>query len=350
MAAQVDATVIERITEAFLTESQNWASKLESSVKSLFVLLFGLEIVMLGITAVMKRESLEDLFSSIIMAVLFGSFILACIMNYKEWSHAIMGGLTHYTGLLGYDSATILKSPLQKGFEIFRDIKSLLTILEPINSIAYLLVGFAILITFAFMTIQIIYIKCEAFVAVGAGFILLGFGGCHFFKEYALNMMKYILSVGFKLYVLYIVLGLGFHFLDQLPQLQNPSMEDLAVILITALIMLTLSKSLPDVASGIIQGAHVGTGNNFVQTAMQVGGAAAVGTYAATKGTIGGGIVGYKADQVAKAAGATGMGRVGSAAKAAWNANKQANADRPSTKTSAISAKLESMHEQHKLK
>ncbi len=349
IASTADLSVIERVTEKFLLESQNWASKLEGSVKDLFILLFTLELVMLGITAVMKRQSLEDTFASMVMSVLFGAFILACIMNYKEWSYAIMSGLAQTTGLLGYNAADIVMNPMSHGFKIFDLITNETSVWSPIDSLVYILVGFAILISFAFITIQIIYIKCEAFVAVGAGFILLGFGGCHFFKDYAINLMKYILSVGFKLYVLYIVLGLGFHFLETLPPVDALEWADLSVVLIATLVILTLSKALPDVAAGLIQGAHVNTGHHAMQTATQVGAMAGVAT-AGTMAAAGGLNTIKKGVDVAKSGGATGIGGItAGATKAIWNAHKQHKAERPTTSTGAINSKLDAMHAQNKL-
>lgn len=308
---------------------------------------------MLGITAVIKRESLEDIFGSLIMAALFGAFILACIMNYKEWSQAIMAGLASYTGLLGYDSKDIVTNPLDKGFELFKHIMSQLSVFSLADSLAFILAGFAILISFALITVQIIYIKCEAFVAVGAGFVLLGFGGCKFFKDYALNLMRYILSVGFKLYMLYAVLGLGFAFIKDSIQLgQTFTLQDLAVILVTALIILALTKSLPDVAAGLIQGSHVNTGGNMTSTIRTVANLTAAGAVAsAAGGKIGGGLGNLKdATQVARAGGATGIGVATGAIKALREAHSQAKLESPGASMALrVGSKLEAMKEAQKI-
>lgn len=353
-SSSTDTTVVSRVTDEFFNRSQQWSSKLESSVKDLFVLCFTLELVMLGLTALIKREALEDIFSNIIMAALFGGFIMICIVNYNEWSNAIMVGLTNYTGLLGYDSKSIIVDPLDKGFELFKHITyDLSSWSRPMDSLAFILVGFAILVSFALLTIQIIYVKCEAFVAVGAGFILLGFGGCKFFKDYALNLMRYILSVGFKLYMLYVVLGLGFAFIrDSIHLGQNFTLQDLAVILVTALILLSLSRALPDVAAGIIQGSSVNTGGTMMSTIRTVGGLAAAGAVAAWKKG-GQGIGAVKnlrsAAKVARGQGRSGMGMAVGTLKAMRQAGKQAKLDSPNAPMGArVGSKLEAMKEAQK--
>lgn len=353
-----DTTIVSRVTDEFFNRSQQWSSKLESSVKDLFVLCFTLEIVMLGLTALIKRESLEDIIGSLVMAGLFGAFILACIVNYNEWSTAIMAGLANYTGLLGYDSKSIVVDPLDKGFELFKQILDNLSVWKPMDSLAYILVGFAILISFALLTIQIIYIKCEAFVAVGAGFILLGFGGCKFFKDYAISLLRYILAVGFKLYMLYVVLGLGFAFIKDSIQLGNNfTLQDLAVILVTALIILALSRSLPDVAAGLIQGSHVNTGGSMMSTIRTVGGLAAAGAVAGAAGAVmkgqqtGGFLSNLRdATQVARGQGATGLGGMAiGAIKALREAKGQAKLDSPgASMAQRVGSKLEAMEEAQK--
>ena len=357
-ASSTDTTIVSKVTDEFFNRSQQWASKLESSVKDLFVLCFTLELVMLGLTALIKRESLEDIIGSMVMAALFGSFIMACIVNYNEWSTAIMAGLANYTGLLGYDSKAIVLDPLDKGFELFKHILGHLSLFNPMDSLAYILVGFAILISFALLTIQIIYIKCEAFVAVGAGFILLGFGGCRFFKDYALNLMRYILSVGFKLYVLYVVLGLGFAFMKDSIQLgNNITFQDLAVILIVALIILALSRSLPDVAAGLIQGSHTNTGGSMMSTIRTVGGLTAAGAVAGAAGAVmkgkqAGGLIGNLRDasEVARGRGASGKGSMAMGTiKALREARQQAKLDSPAASMAQrVGSKLEAMKEAQK--
>ncbi|MDL2285498.1 P-type conjugative transfer protein TrbL [Desulfovibrio sp. OttesenSCG-928-F07] len=336
-------SLVDTLTDRFLNESTSWAYKLEDSVKKLFYILFTLEITMLGITALLKKQEIEDIILSMVSSVLFGGFILVCITNYAEWSNAIMSGMSKYSGLITRNNSQVIMEPLALGFEIFNRIMEIDW--GRFEQILIGLVALAILISFAFITLNIIYIKCEAFVAVGAGFILLGFGGCHFFKDYAINLMRYILSVGFKLYVLYMVLGLGFNFImDTIEIGKDIKLVDLSVILITALIILTLSKSLPDVAAGIINGAHVNTGGAFMSTAKQVmmmTAAAAAGT-AAAGAQAKSGIDNLKAaTNVAKAGGATTFGGVAKGAfDALRDARKQVKAD---TAGPTVGSKLEAM-------
>lgn len=137
------------------------------------------------------------------------------------------------------------------------------------------------------ITARIIIIKCEAYIAMTASIILLGFGGSSFFKEYAINTMRYAFSVAFKLFVMQILMGVGMGFIDQLMIPAAAEYQDLFVVIACVVILLVLVNTIPEVAAGIINGSHIGAGVGMraaVTGAMAaVGGAvgAAAGTVAA---------------------------------------------------------------------
>lgn len=268
-----------------MTASSEWSSKLEGAVKSLFYLFLALELVVIAMKGLIQKSSLEDIFSNLIMSGAVSGIILFFIMNYNDFSRAIMGGLANYTDLMGYNSKDIVTDPLNKGFEFFNNFIVAMKDWGYVATAIGLIVGFVILVIFALITIQIIYIKCETFVAVGASFILMGFGAFSMTRDYMMSLLRYVISVGFKLYILYVVLGLGFSFLDQLIVMNSGlSFSDIAVILITVLIIYVLTKSLPDVASGIINGAHVSTGNALASSMKTVALTTIAAVVAAGKG------------------------------------------------------------------
>lgn len=351
-----DKNISYDLVDSYFNTAMKWAGALESTVIDLFVLCFTLEIVMLGLTALIKRSSIEDILGQMVMALLFGAFILACIMNYAEWSRAITEGLSRIANIVSSDSAKMVTNPLDKGFEVFTYVLLQMRPYHPMDSLGYLLIGLAILICFAMITIQIIYIKCEAFVAIGASFILLGFGGCHFFKDYAINLMRYILSVGFKLYILYVVLGLGFTVLEQnlTPRNYQPEFAYLGMILVSTMILYALTKALPDVVAGILQGSHIGSGQNMSNTVMQAAKLTAGAAIALKTGGVG--AAGFannavKAGAAAKTGGASGIGGiVKGAAQNMWNSHQQVKNESPQASTNRkVGSKIEALRQMHML-
>ena len=164
---------------------------------------------------------------------------------------------------------------------------------------------FITIVCFCLITAQVIFIKCEAFVAMLAACILLGFGTLSIMRDYAVNVLRYILAVAFKLFVMQLVIGIGYSFLKEAvtPQADLPSV---CVIIGASIVLLALVKSLPDTVAGIIQGSHIGSGMALQSTAAAVGGAMIGGAVGAAAGANNVRL----ASQLASEQGKTGMGMV----------------------------------------
>ena len=182
---------------------------------------------------------------------------------------------------------------------------------------------------FALMTAQIVMIKCEAYIAMNAAVLLLGFGGSSLLKEYAINTMRYALSVAFKLFVMQLVVGIGMSFVNDFTS-TDTELFDLLVLIGAAVVLLALVKTIPDVCAGIINGAHTGNGSSLMSTGaivagvgMAAGAAAAGGSASLARGV---GSV-RAAVQMAGYEGKTGWGKLGGAARNLMNANSAARRD-----------------------
>lgn len=159
-------------------------------------------------------------------------------------------------------------------------------------SAVYLIIGGTIIFCFGLMAAHIVLIKVSSYLALNAAVILLGFGACGFLKEYAINTLRYVLSVALKLFVLQLVLGIGMQFITELQSIQDPPYEVLFLMLIESIILLALVKTLPDEVGGLISGSHSGSGAGLATTAAEVGAAAiaAPSLGAAAAGSVGSGI------------------------------------------------------------
>jgi type IV secretion system protein TrbL len=116
-------------------------------------------------------------------------------------------------------------------------------------------------------------------IAMMAALILVGFGGSNLLKDYAINAVRYVLAVAFKLFVMQLVLGVGVAFIESFDT-AAAELQDIFVVIGASVVLLALVKALPDVVSGIINGSHVGGGNLLGAAAAVGGGAAAAGALA----------------------------------------------------------------------
>lgn len=196
---------------------------------------------------------------------------------------------------------------------------------SPIDALALTITAIILMVCFALMSAQVIIINAESYIALNAAVILLGFGGCGMMKEYAINTMRYCLSVAFKLFVLQLIMGISMRIIEGFA-ITGTEAIDLVTLIGSAVVVLALIKSLPDIAAGIINGAHVG-GNSLISTGMAAGAAMFGGAVGAGMGAqaAGGGAANLlRANKLANMEGATGLGKVGHMAGSLLKARQQA--------------------------
>jgi type IV secretion system protein TrbL len=214
-------------------------------------------------------------------------------------------------------------APFSEGINVAKNIIAKVSITSPAESLGFLIAAGVIMVCFALMTAQIVLIKCESYIAMNAAVLLLGFGGSSFFKEYAVNTLRYALSVAFKLFVMQLVMGIGMSFVTDFST-SSTELIDLLVLIGAAVVLLALVKTLPEICAGIITGSHTGSGSALTSTAGAVAGAglAMAGAAAgATASTVRGAHTVRDAARLASQQGSPGFAQT---ARNLWAANQSA--------------------------
>lgn len=328
-------TIISQIVVKYEQATQQWIEPLKDSALALFKLCTVLSVVLLGINVALNRDDIPNIIKQFIMMVLMIGFFLWCLQNYEEWTNGILKGLP---GLAKSTSPSFdIEDPVKIGITmVVRAFKNF-SAWEIPESIANIAMCSMVLICLALMTGMLILVKCEAYVGVGAAILLMGLGGSTLFKDYAVNVIRYVFATGFKLLVMSLVAGIGVQFLNSM-NMENLDIGDLVANVAAVVILLLLTKEVPSIVSGIISGSNVSTGFGGMGLASMAGGAiggavgGALGT-AQTARNLG------SASQVAGASGATGLGRIAGTARAMWDSH-QAARQQPQGKFSHA----ESMH------
>lgn len=312
------------IVGTFQDAVSNWDTILKSYTLRLFALLLMIDIAWIGIRFALERPQLTDLIKQIAVTIFFAAIFIAAINNYKEWTWQIISQFQEVAKQLTPDFVEE-SSPLKIGFLLCLKIMTHVSLFSPIDSLVYVLSALIILICFALLSAQIIFIKCEATISMAASMILLGFGGAGFTKDYAVNAIRYVIAVAFKLFIITLLLGVGANFINAISLNDSPTFEELFVIIGAVVVLLSLATSLPDVCAGIINGSHVSSGMALVSTAgsvasMAIGGMlAGIGATGAVK----------TASTLASEEGRSGLGKALHMGKSLTKASIQTAMDMP---------------------
>lgn len=318
-AATQGGTVVSEIVGTFYNGLSKYEAVMLKYAKVIFYWCAVLEVAWLGIKMVLGASDVRETIKNFCFVLLAAGFFLAVIYNYHTWSWNVINGLKSIAG----EATTIVDAsdkPFTVGLELAQGIFGMTKFTEPAKSLAYILAGFAVLFCFALITLQIILIKCECIIAMCASSVLLGLGATSFLRDYAINALRYVFAVAFKLMTMQLVMGVGLDFIMQLKIAESMDWGQIGITLSFCVIFYALVKQLPDTVAGIIQGSHVSSGQALTSTvtalgAGMMGAGMAMGSGVANVG---------RAAQLAKAEGAQGVGgMVKGTAGNLWNATRE---------------------------
>lgn len=285
----------------------------------------------------LQQSNIAEIFSQFVSLMLFAGFIAAVIMNYQDWATGIaVNGLRPLTGELTGNSVDA-GQPLAMAAAVVDKILPVMGdagIMDFGEVYLYVTCMLIILVVFVLISALVILVTCEFYIVANIGVLLVGLGGSKLFKDYAINVMRYILAVAFKLFVLQLIVNIGFAIISLTDldatvgsTVKSIKFVDLFYLIGKAIILLALAKSLPETCAGIINGSAISGGNPIAAMARSAG-LMAVGAVSGGVGyAVGAAQATNAAHTVAKENGATGFGgTLGGMARAAWNARNDAKA------------------------
>ncbi len=341
-AFAVDEGIIPQIVSKFQQQSNSWYSTIQSTAKVVFLMCFTLEIVWLGIKSAISVADMKDTLQQFVLAVITASLFFAFIENYKAWTNQILSGLMSLAGTL-----TNMDTPSNDPFNI--GMKMIAVMLEQAQALSgistiptaimLLLATLIVFLSFTMLTAKFIVIKCEVLLGTVMALMLVPLGVTQFFKEFALNAIKYIVACAFKLFSIQLIIGVGFAFLNDI-DMTNASggqMETAFVLIGFSIILLAISTTIPDAIAGLISNSSVSSGGNLMATARTIGSmGTAVGVGVGGMGTT------IQAARIAKANGAKGVAGVAyGTAKEILSARKEMRMNDPKSMRGLLDSKLE---------
>ena len=281
---------VSNIATVFKQKASTWEPILRRYALSLFRWLLIIDVCWLGIRMSLKQAEIQEVLVEFVRLVIFAAFMFTLVIYYKTWANAIIGGLSIIAENELHAPSTDLGSILDAGFSIFKGAVAKIKEVDLAQIPVAILGSFCALgvsIIFAMIAAQVVLIKCEAYIVLNAGAILLGFGGSQFTKDYAINFMRYALAVAMKLFVMQLLVALGMDFITDF-QTAPLTLDSLIILIACSIVLLALVNSIPDIVSGIINGAHVSSGQ-AITSAVTAASTATIAAMTALKGSLTGG-------------------------------------------------------------
>jgi type IV secretion system protein TrbL len=245
----------------------------------LFWLLATIEFVWAGLRLALRGADFGEWVAEVVNQILFIGFFLTLLMHSSEWAGAIVhsfrqaadGASAAAGGTVGISPSNIFDVGVQLSNQVLGQVSAW----SPGASVGLVIAALVIIICFALIAAFMVLALVESYVVISAGVLLMGFGGSRWTSDYALKIIVYAVSVGAKLFVLQLLVGLGENMIQGWTVNFTTDNTHIFLTVGSAIVMLALTKSVPELVQGLINGASVSQGTALTGAAAAVGGAVA---------------------------------------------------------------------------
>jgi len=162
---------------------------------------------------------------------------------------------------------------VERGIVLAADLQSEVSFWDGAKAIPTLLAALILSLIFAAIGANMLVIMCELYLLMVSGIILMGFAGASWTRDIALGYFRYMISVGFKLLVMQVLVGLGLSVIEGWisgingGDLQNVSLMSLISLMV---VFYTLVKTVPHAASELVNGRMGGGFGGVAGSGMQM--------------------------------------------------------------------------------
>ena len=282
---------LDRVVATYQSKTSAWEGTLRNFALNLFWCLAAIEFVWSAIKLAIKGADLSEFLAELLNRILYIGFFLTLLLNSSAWSQAIVDSFRQAgsaaVSAAGGVSGIAPSNVLDAGWLILQQVVASMSLWNPGDSVIIALAAMVILIAFALMTALLIVALVESYFVISSGVILMGFGGSQWTNQFAINTIRYAVSVGAKLFMVQLVIGLGQSILqDWATQMQagNFAVDDILMIAAASIVFLAITKAIPDMVQGLVNGSSLATGGALSGMVAESIGAMAAATAALASG------------------------------------------------------------------
>lgn len=205
--------ILNDITQQYQVATVGWYNYLFPIANHLFGMLAVIEIAWSGICWAIEKQDMSSLWVEFLKRILFIGFFYAILLHAHTWIPAIIKSFM----MIGSGASHIQKLDPSSIFE--QGISIANSVLVPLEKKNLFTAGFAYIIgsatalivalSFAVIAGELVVTLVESYLVVGAGVLFLGLGSSRWTTSFTTKFLNYSISVGCKLFFLYLIIGVG---------------------------------------------------------------------------------------------------------------------------------------------
>ncbi len=288
----MSATILNQLVQAFQSHAAAWQGVLKADAIDLFWLLVAIDFVFMAIRLIFRGADFAEWLGEFVQQILFIGFFYALLTNSVTWATDIVNSMRQAAnqasaaggGVTNMSPADVFGIGVDMGQRVIGQV----SVFSPGASAGLIIAGIVIVCCFAILAAWMILALVESYIVISAGVLFMGFGGSRWTKDIAVTIIRYALSVGAKLFVMQLLVGIGESMLQGwLAGFTTINATALCVMIGCSIVMVALVMVLPALVQGLMNGTSVGHGGAMTAAAAMVG----AGTAGVALGIVGSGAV-----------------------------------------------------------
>jgi P-type conjugative transfer protein TrbL len=302
VVAQAQSTgaqgIVDDLLGKYKSAGKAWEATIEQAATNLFWLLATISLGWTCISMAIKQSDLVEIVAELCRFIMFTGLFLWLLTNGAAFGNDIIQSLSQVgtnAGGQGLTPGDIVNLAMQ----VYQQTLTHANWLQPESIVAPIIIAVIILIVCALIAVNMILLLCAAWIVLYAGLIFLGFGGCRWTSDMAINYYRTVLGVGVSLMTMKLIVAIGVRYLHDLVASTSTTLDagQLGILMCAAIILAVISHRLPQMVAGMV----VGGGHNGA-----IGGVGMMTLFAA--GMTGVGLAGRLSGNPAAALAAEGVG------------------------------------------
>jgi type IV secretion system protein TrbL len=259
VGAQAQSTgaqgVVDDLLGKYKSAGKAWEATIKQAATNLFWLLAMISLAWTSVSMAIKQSDLVEIVAELCRYIMFTGLFLWLLTNGAAFGNDIIQSLSQVgsnAGGQGLTPGDIVNLAMQ----VYQQTLQHVNFLQPESVVAPVIIAVIILIVCALVAVNMILLLCAAWIVLYAGLIFLGFGGCRWTSDMAINYYRTVLGIAVSLMTMKLIVAIGVRYLHDLVASTSTTLDpaQLGIIMVAAIILAVISHRLPHMVAGMVLG------------------------------------------------------------------------------------------------
>jgi type IV secretion system protein TrbL len=178
------------------------------------MLLASIEFAVSGLVWALRHDRLDDIAAKFLLKFTLTAFLLALITGFTFWIPPIVNGFAAAGERAIGGSGTVSPSGIidigrETSLSILGALDVGVMLSNPAMAIYGAIAAFVVALAYTAIAAQLVLVLVESYVVLGGGVLFLGFAAFRGTAGFAENLISYTFGIGIKIFLLYLIVGLG---------------------------------------------------------------------------------------------------------------------------------------------